>query len=237
MVKNPVMTTRELASYIKLNEKTVIRMAQKGKIPGVKIGNQWRFHLAAIDRYLQTDLMESSYGDLDLIIGTKEDIIPLSRLTGFKFIEINSSAKTSDEVLIELSKIAYEGGLTSKENNLLKELKQREKMLSTAIGNGVAFPHPRHPSPKLFNEPKVIIIRSKIGINYDAPDRKLVSIFFMPCASNEFIHIRLLAKISKLLHVSGIIDKFMGAKTKDQIMRLLLEFDRKYLFLGKEPRD
>jgi len=237
MVKNPIMTTRELAHYIKLNEKTVIRMAQSGKIPGVKIGNQWRFHLAAIDKYIQTDLIESSNGDLDLIIGTKEDAIPLSRLTGLKFIEINSPAKTSEQVLIELCKIAYAGGLTSKNNSLLKELKQRERMLSTAVGNGVAFPHPRHPSPQLFKDPKIIILRSKRGIDFNAPDKKSVSLFFMPCASIEFVHIRLLAKISKLLHVSGIVDQIMSANTKEQIMRLLLEFDRKHLFPGKEPQD
>lgn len=34
MRNDNVMTTRELAEYIKLNEKTVIKMAQSGKIPG-----------------------------------------------------------------------------------------------------------------------------------------------------------------------------------------------------------
>jgi len=230
------MTTRELANYIKLNEKTVIRMAQNGKLPGVKIGNQWRFHLAAIDRYLQADLMESPSSDLDLIIGTKEGIIPLSRLTGPKFISVNSSAKIPEQALIELCKMAYEGGLTSKGSNLLKELKQRERMLSTAVGGGVAFPHPRHPSPELFKEPKVVILRLKSGVNFDAPDGKPINIFFMPCAANEFVHVRLLAKISKLLHVPGVVDKIINAKTKDQIMRLLLEFDRKYLFISKKTR-
>ncbi len=230
MVKNPIMTTRELANYIKLNEKTVIRMAQNGKMPGVKIGNQWRFHLTTIDRYLQTDLIESSNGDLDLIIETKKDAIPLSRLTDSKFIKINSPVKTSEQVLIELCKIAYAGGLTSKYDNLLKELKQREQMLTTAVGNRVALPHPRHPSEQLFKEPKIIILHSKKGINFNAPDKKLASVFFMPCASTEFVHIRLLAKISKLLHDTNIVEQIINAKTKEQIMRLLLEFDKKHLF-------
>jgi len=233
MVTNPIMTTRELAAYIKLNEKTVIRMAQNGKIPGVKVGNQWRFHLAAIDRYLQTDLMESSDNDLDLIIRTKEDAVPLSRLTGSKFIELHSSARTLDQVLTHLSKIAYDSELTFNKSILLKELKQREKMLSTAVSGGAAFPHPRHPSPKLFKEPKIIIVRSKTGIDFDAPDKQPVNMFFMPCAPNEFVHIRLLAKISKLLHFFGGVDKFMKVESKDQIIRLILQFDRQYLFSGK----
>ena len=99
-------------------------------------------------------------------------------------------------------------------------------MLSTAIGSGVALPHPRHPSPKLCRESKIIIARSKTGIDYGAPDKKPVRIFFMICAQNEFTHLRLLAKISRLLHTSEVIDNFMKAKNKDEIIRLLLEFDR-----------
>jgi len=233
MSKNPIMTTRELASYIKLNEKTVIKMAQNGKIPGVKIGNQWRFHLAAIDRYLQTDLMESSDRELDSIIQTREDVIPLSRLTAVEFIKLDSSVSTSEKVLTELCAIAYAGGLISKESVLLKELKQREKMLSTAVGSGIAFPHPRHPSEELFKEPKFIILRTTKGAGFSAPDNKPVRLFFMPCATNEFIHIRLLAKISKLLHVSAMTEEFMNAKTKEDILRLLMEFDRTHLFPGR----
>ncbi|MBN2542324.1 PTS sugar transporter subunit IIA [bacterium] len=234
MERNPVMTTRELARYIKLNEKTVLRMAQNGQIPGVKIGNQWRFHLASIDRYLQTDLMESSNADLDLIISTKENVIPLSRLTDLPFMELTSPAKTSDDALAELSKIAYDSGLTPSDGKLVKLLKQRERMLSTAVCNGVAFPHPRHPSPELFKESRIIILRSEKGIDFKAPDGKLVRLFFMPCTPNEFDHVRLLAKISRLLHTPGMVDKIMNLETREQVMQLLLEFDREHFFINNK---
>ena len=55
MLNSKVMTTKELAEYIKLNEKTIIKMAQNGELPGKKVGNQWRFHLMAIDNYLQIE--------------------------------------------------------------------------------------------------------------------------------------------------------------------------------------
>ena len=44
--------SKELAEYLKLNEKTIIKMAQNKDLSGVKVGNQWRFHRAAIDAYL-----------------------------------------------------------------------------------------------------------------------------------------------------------------------------------------
>ncbi|MDD4294418.1 MAG: PTS sugar transporter subunit IIA [Candidatus Omnitrophica bacterium] len=233
MVRNPVMTTRELASYIKLNEKTVIRMAQDGKIPGVKIGNQWRFHLETIDRYLQSDLMDSSDRDLDLIISTRDEIIPLSRLTASEFIKIDSKAGTSKEVLDELVQIASNGNLIHDKNTLIKELKKREKMLSTAVGNGVAFPHPRNPSSEIFREPKIVIVCLKNGIQWHAPDNKPVSIFFMPCALNEFVHVRLLARISRLLHAKGVVEQILAAGSNEDIMRILMEFDKRYLMLIK----
>jgi len=234
MSKNPVMTTKELAEYIKMNEKTVLKMAQNGQIPGVKIGNQWRFHLTSIDGYLQRDIMESSDEELDSLIKTAENITPLSRLTGSNYIKLNSKARGVDDVLAELAKVAYEGGVAVSEEGLFKELKKREKMLSTAIGNGVAIPHPRHPSYKLFKGPKIIIMRSKEGVEYAAPDRKPIRIFFMVCAPSEFIHLRLLAKIAKLLKFPDAVRRIISSPSKEQIMQVFMEFDRERMFSAKK---
>ncbi|MFA5088314.1 MAG: PTS sugar transporter subunit IIA [Candidatus Omnitrophota bacterium] len=230
MEENRIMTTKELAEYIKLNEKTVIKMAQNGQLPGVKIGNQWRFHLAAIDSYLQNGLVRSKDEDLDLIIKTAVNMISLSRLTDPDLINLNLKAKTRDEVLAELADMAFRLGLTPDKDKLFSQLEKRERMLSTAIGEGVAIPHPRHPSTHLFKRSNVLIACSPNGIDYGAPDGKPARVFFMTCAPNEFVHIRLLAKIAKLLHSSNIVEKFTKAKSKDDIIRILLEFEREQLF-------
>lgn len=234
MSKNPIMTTRELAEYIKMNEKTVLKMAQTGRIPGVKIGNQWRFHLELIDSYLQNDIVKSSDSELDLIIKTAEHIIPLSRLTGLDCIKIDSQAKTAKEVLFELSAIAHSQGLTESKNKLFKELEKREGMLSTAIGNKAAVPHPRHPNSEIFKVPKIIMIRTRRGIDFGAPDNQPVHIFFMTCAPSEFVHLRLLAKIAKLLNLPDVIGKLISFESKEQIMQLFMEFDRERMFFVKK---
>jgi PTS system nitrogen regulatory IIA component len=234
MNTNRIMTTKELAEYIKLNEKTVLKMAQEGTIPGVKIGSQWRFHLDRVDAYLQNDIIKSNESDLNLIIGTGVNILPLSRLITEDLIDINLKGSTVDDVLAELTAIVTNAHLTSSGQQLISELKKREKMLSTAIGNNVALPHPRHPKAAYFKKPNIVIARSLRGVNFNAPDKKPVHLFFMTCAPNEFVHLRLLAKISKLLHESGRIEKFIQSDSKEEIVKILLEFDRQHFFpLGK----
>jgi excisionase family DNA binding protein len=43
------MTVRQLADYLNLNERTVFKLVSEGELPGVKIGNQWRFRKAMLD--------------------------------------------------------------------------------------------------------------------------------------------------------------------------------------------
>ena len=44
-----VLSVREVALYLKLNEQTVYRLAREGKLPARKIGRQWRFSRREIE--------------------------------------------------------------------------------------------------------------------------------------------------------------------------------------------
>jgi excisionase family DNA binding protein len=47
-----IMTIKEVASYLKLTEKTAYRLVADGKIPGFKVGASWRFRKSEIDRWI-----------------------------------------------------------------------------------------------------------------------------------------------------------------------------------------
>jgi excisionase family DNA binding protein len=47
-----IMTTKEMAKYLKLHEITLCKYAAEGKIPAVRIGRVWRFDKDAIDRWI-----------------------------------------------------------------------------------------------------------------------------------------------------------------------------------------
>jgi len=52
-----VMTIDELAAYLKLSKSSLYHFARAGKVPGVKIGQQWRFQKSAIDEWMRTGTM------------------------------------------------------------------------------------------------------------------------------------------------------------------------------------
>ncbi|MFO8089469.1 MAG: helix-turn-helix domain-containing protein [Desulfatiglandaceae bacterium] len=47
-----IMTTKEVAKYLRLHEISILKYAAAGKIPAVRIGSRWRFDKEAIDRWL-----------------------------------------------------------------------------------------------------------------------------------------------------------------------------------------
>ncbi len=47
------MPLEETAKYLKIGKSTLYKMAREGKIPAVKIANQWRFRKEDIDKWLQ----------------------------------------------------------------------------------------------------------------------------------------------------------------------------------------
>ena len=47
-----IMTTKELAKYLKFHEITVCKYAAAGRIPAIRIGRVWRFDKDVIDRWI-----------------------------------------------------------------------------------------------------------------------------------------------------------------------------------------
>jgi len=55
-----VLTLEELAGYLKITKSTLYKLVQEGRVPGQKLGKQWRFAKAAIDRWLDSELAKAS---------------------------------------------------------------------------------------------------------------------------------------------------------------------------------
>jgi len=47
-----IMTTKELAEYLRLHQITICKFAAQGTIPAIRVGRVWRFNKEAIDKWI-----------------------------------------------------------------------------------------------------------------------------------------------------------------------------------------
>lgn len=53
MTDDEILTIKDVAAYLKLNEKTAYRLVLDGKIPGFKVGGSWRFKKSEIKSWIE----------------------------------------------------------------------------------------------------------------------------------------------------------------------------------------
>ena len=47
-----ILNPEEAANYLKVNPQTIYRNLRRGRLPGGKVGNQWRIRKSDLDRFL-----------------------------------------------------------------------------------------------------------------------------------------------------------------------------------------
>jgi len=109
---------------------------------------------------------------------------------------------------------------------ILKVLQERERLGSTGIGEGVAIPH-----GKLKEIDRLLISfgRSTSGVEFDSMDGKPAKLFFLLLAPEESvgIHLKTLARISKLLKSSAVRRRLLDAEGSEDIYRVIGEEEEK----------
>ncbi len=101
----------------------------------------------------------------------------------------------------------------------------REKIMSTAIGNGIALPHASAPVIKEEDEQRIIVAYLKNPLDMKAPDERSVYVMFIILTQNRQIHLEIL---SSLVEVFGKIQfrKLLESKASlEQILDALDEID------------
>lgn len=62
MPSDEILTIREVASLLKIGEKTAYTMAQSGELPAFKVRGQWRFRRADLDAWIRDQVEQSKSG-------------------------------------------------------------------------------------------------------------------------------------------------------------------------------
>jgi excisionase family DNA binding protein len=58
MEEKEIMTVKQVAEYLQMDEHTVYKLARSGQIPSIKIAGQWRFKKDVIDKWISEESLE-----------------------------------------------------------------------------------------------------------------------------------------------------------------------------------
>ncbi len=223
-----ILTLKELADYLRVNERTILRMLKTGQIKGAKIGGQWRFNGSQIDGLFFPGGPVTSE-DIPLADFTRSHLgIPVSRVMHEQRMIMDLKSEDAEQLIKELASPALFNTLLLDIQDLQSRLFAREKLLSTGVGNGIAIPHPRDPIPTL-RQPAVIVLgRSKKGIDFNAADGKPVHLFFLLCCQNMEIHLHVLGCLAQLLRNEQFIASCKTCDSATEVLKLVMELEREH---------
>lgn len=224
------MSLDDFAQYVGMDAREVQKLADRGRLPGHKVGGEWRFNRARVTEWLQQEmhtLDEERLVTLERTMGPgsgEADMI-LTDLIGLEGVEPALRANTKASLLRELVSLAERTGLLYDAEGLLKAIEAREEMCSTGLPHGVAIPHPRQPMPYVSAEPMVCVARTVRGIGFGSPYGEMSRLFFLICCHDDRHHLRVLARLMRILS-PDTIETLMEVEAREDLLSVLIEREK-----------
>lgn len=148
----------------------------------------------------------------------------LSNLIQEDLMSFDLAAEDKNHVMKELVELVAGSALVRDKELLLEDVVKREKLVTTGVGWGVAFPHAKTRAMK-----GIVIAfgRSVKGIPFEAMDGKPVNLFFLIAAPEDTIgaHLNVMARLSFLMKSPQNRERLNAARNPAEVMEVLDSVD------------
>jgi mannitol/fructose-specific phosphotransferase system IIA component (Ntr-type) len=145
---------------------------------------------------------------------------PLSKHFDTQHVFFDVEGLTKADVIHNITGLMAEQNLIEDREGVEQAIWDREKTLSTAIGEGVAVPHARLPNQK---EPILCFFRLKSPVDFGSPDDVPVSLLFLELtdADDDGMQLNLLAQVAKLIASPEIRRKLQECDAKEHVNHIM----------------
>ena len=144
----------------------------------------------------------------------------LSKFCSEDLITFDLKSTEKEKVLEELVDLVAESALVKDHAQLIADVKEREELVTTGVGYGVAFPHAKTKATK-----GIVIAfgRSDAGIDFDAMDHKPVHLFFLIAAPEDAIgaHLNVMARLSYVMKSEENREKMMKVTSPGELLQMI----------------
>jgi PTS system nitrogen regulatory IIA component len=206
---------RSAAAALKVPESTIYRWIDEKKLPATGVGGQYRFGRAELLEWATAHHVDLSC-DIFAEDAEREHLLLAPALeSGGIFYDVPGTNK-SEVLRSVVDSIPLPADC---EPDLLLQLfLAREAMGSTAVGHGVAIPHPRHPLVLPVARPILSLCFLAQPIDFGAPSGESVHTLFVLLSPTVRTHLQMLARIAIHLRDERFAQALLARKTRKEIL-------------------
>jgi len=160
----------------------------------------------------------------------------ISDLVQKDMVTVNLKSHTSEDAISEIVELLYKSRKIKDKKHILENLLKREKLGSTAMGDGVAIPHAR--ITELKNVVFFVGISSH-GIDFSSEDSKpvhLIMLFLTPVLESE-LHLKILSRIAILLSNKIFVSQLINCANDNDLYHIFKKSElekENFIALDKE---
>lgn len=140
---------------------------------------------------------------------------------------IDVRGETKEEIIEELVRALKVGTVVTDRDRVLQAVLEREKIMSTGIGDGIAIPHGKSDAVVRL---AAALGTQRRGVDFEALDGEPAFVFFLLVspANVSGPHIKALARISRLLKNDEFKKKLIAASSPAEVMTIVQEEEKNH---------
>jgi PTS system nitrogen regulatory IIA component len=216
------VTLREAARLLQVSEKTLYRWIHKGVLPAYRIHDEYRFNRVELEEWAVTHRRPLRLPAPGALTATQSAPPNLGEAIVRGGVYYRVGGGTKDQVFESIVTLP---GIPRHINTtvLLEMLRAREGLASTAVGAGIAVPHPRNPLVLGVDEPTVLLCFLEHAVDFGALDGKRVQTLFLLLSPTVEAHLQALARIAFVLQDATLRRLLDKQATREAILERLAE--------------
>jgi fructose-specific phosphotransferase system IIA component len=143
-----------------------------------------------------------------------------------KSVIVGLQGESKDDIIRELVDSLEEGTAITDREKVLQSVLDREKIMSTGIGDGIAIPHGKSDAVVTLS---AALGTQKRGANFEALDGEPAYVFFLLVSPANISgpHIKALARISRLLKNEEFKKRLIAASSAEELLSVIGEEEKK----------
>jgi excisionase family DNA binding protein len=227
------LTVKDMAALLNVSDKTIYRMIQNYTIPCFRVNGQWRFDKIEITSWLEDNRSFSKKVSMDAPAAEDEEIISIAEFIqrGGIYCDIPTGPKQT--VILNCLKHIQTRipGLDTRK--FLALIMEREQLCPTAVGHGIAVPHPKTFESFTYNS-YIALCHLKSPMPFDALDGEEVTTLFFIFPKSERRFLRIQSVLLRLLKDDDVLSMVKKVLPRDIITHIL--FKKEAEIFGKLPQ-